>query len=164
MICYSAVVLSQRCCHSPPIKLCDLQQCPQQPFSIKCTPPFPHTNVRILLEYTLLVNSVHGRILYSRYVGKMASSLGRRIFTLSLSRTLHRHLPRARNFGGSGGNRPNEVFIVSSVRTPIGSFRGSLSSLPATKLGSIAISSAIERADIHPEQVGGRLDADVYKL
>ena len=49
--------------------------------------------------------------------------------------------------------RSNEVVIASAVRTPVGSFRGSLSSLPATKLGSIAIQAAIERAGITPEQV-----------
>lgn len=38
--------------------------------------------------------------------------------------------------------------IASAVRTPIGSFQGSLSSLPATKLGSIAIKGAIDRAGI----------------
>lgn len=38
------------------------------------------------------------------------------------------------------------VYIVSAARTPIGSFKGSLSSLPATKLGSVAIAGAIERA------------------
>ena len=32
-----------------------------------------------------------------------------------------------------------EVFIVSAARTPMGSFLGSLSSIPAPKLGSIAI-------------------------
>ena len=32
-----------------------------------------------------------------------------------------------------------EVYIVSAVRTPIGSFLGGLSTVPATKLGSIAI-------------------------
>jgi len=39
-----------------------------------------------------------------------------------------------------------EVYIVSAVRTPMGSFMGSLSSVPATKLGSIAIKGAIEKA------------------
>lgn len=39
-----------------------------------------------------------------------------------------------------------EVVIVGAIRTPIGSFLGSLSSLPATKLGSIAIQGAIEKA------------------
>ncbi|KAI5624508.1 acetyl-CoA acetyltransferase, mitochondrial precursor [Silurus asotus] len=47
----------------------------------------------------------------------------------------------------------NEVVIVSAVRTPIGSFKGSLSSLPATKLGSIAIKGAIEQAGIPLEEV-----------
>lgn len=51
------------------------------------------------------------------------------------------------------GSRPNEVFIVSSVRTPIGSFRGCLSALSASKLGSIAIKEAVVRAEIQPEQV-----------
>ncbi|XP_009101047.1 acetyl-CoA acetyltransferase, mitochondrial isoform X2 [Serinus canaria] len=47
----------------------------------------------------------------------------------------------------------NEVVIASAVRTPIGSFQGSLSSLPATKLGSIAIKGAIGRAGIPAEEV-----------
>lgn len=47
----------------------------------------------------------------------------------------------------------NDVVIVSAVRTPIGSFMGSLSSLPATKLGSVAISGAISKAGIAPEAV-----------
>lgn len=46
-----------------------------------------------------------------------------------------------------------EVVIVSAVRTPIGSFGGSLSSVPATKLGAAAIKGAIERAQIKPEDV-----------
>uniref|UniRef100_A0A9L0IKM0 Acetyl-CoA acetyltransferase 1 n=1 Tax=Equus asinus TaxID=9793 RepID=A0A9L0IKM0_EQUAS len=47
----------------------------------------------------------------------------------------------------------NEVVIVGAIRTPIGSFLGSLSSLPATKLGSIAIQGAIEKAGIPKEEV-----------
>ena len=46
-----------------------------------------------------------------------------------------------------------EVVIVSAVRTPIGSFGGVLSSVPATKLGAIAIKAAIEKAGINPEEV-----------
>jgi acetyl-CoA C-acetyltransferase len=41
-----------------------------------------------------------------------------------------------------------EVYIVSAVRTPIGSFLGSLSSVPAPKLGAAAIKGAIEKANI----------------
>ena len=41
-----------------------------------------------------------------------------------------------------------EVVIVSAVRTPMGSFRGCLSSVSATKLGSAAIKGAIEKAGI----------------
>lgn len=47
----------------------------------------------------------------------------------------------------------NEVYIISAVRTPIGSFGGSLSSLSASQLGAVAIKAAIERAGITPEQV-----------
>lgn len=47
----------------------------------------------------------------------------------------------------------NEVFIVSAVRTPIGSFLGSLSTVPATKLGSIALKGALEKINLAPEEV-----------
>uniref|UniRef100_A0A8C5AM34 acetyl-CoA C-acetyltransferase n=1 Tax=Gadus morhua TaxID=8049 RepID=A0A8C5AM34_GADMO len=47
----------------------------------------------------------------------------------------------------------NEVVIVSAVRTPMGSFRGSLAAVPATKLGSIAIRGAIDKAGIPVEEV-----------
>src|SRR4051794_28501340 len=45
------------------------------------------------------------------------------------------------------------VYIVSAVRTPIGSFGGALKDVPATQLGSIAIRAAVKRAGIMPEQV-----------
>lgn len=41
-----------------------------------------------------------------------------------------------------------EIYILSAVRTPIGSFGGSLSTVPATKLGATAIKGAIEKAGI----------------
>ncbi|MCB0728246.1 MAG: acetyl-CoA C-acyltransferase, partial [Ignavibacteriae bacterium] len=46
-----------------------------------------------------------------------------------------------------------EVVIVSAVRTPVGSYQGSLSSLKATELGAIAIKEAVKRANIKPEDV-----------
>ena len=46
-----------------------------------------------------------------------------------------------------------EVYIVSAVRTPMGSFGGGLKDVPATKLGAVAIKAAVERAGINPEQV-----------
>lgn len=46
-----------------------------------------------------------------------------------------------------------EVYIVSAVRTPIGSFGGSLSTLSATQLGGIAIKAAVNRAGVSPEYV-----------
>ncbi|XP_078175251.1 acetyl-CoA acetyltransferase 2-like isoform X1 [Carex rostrata] len=48
---------------------------------------------------------------------------------------------------------PRDVCIAGVARTPIGALLGSLSSLSATKLGSIAIRSALERANIDPTLV-----------
>lgn len=45
------------------------------------------------------------------------------------------------------------VYILSAVRTPMGSFLGSLSTVPATALGATAIRGAVERAGIRPEDV-----------
>ena len=47
---------------------------------------------------------------------------------------------------------PNTV-ILSAARTPVGKLGGGLSSLPATKLGAIAIEAALERAGTAPDQV-----------
>ena len=41
-----------------------------------------------------------------------------------------------------------EVYIISAVRTPIGSFGGSLKEFTATKLGAIAIKAALEKAGL----------------
>jgi acetyl-CoA C-acetyltransferase len=46
-----------------------------------------------------------------------------------------------------------EVYIISAVRTPIGSFGGSLASISAVKLGSIAFKGALEKARIDPKHV-----------
>ena len=46
-----------------------------------------------------------------------------------------------------------KTVILSAARTPIGKLGGGLASLDATELGGIAIKSAIERADIAPEDV-----------
>ena len=46
-----------------------------------------------------------------------------------------------------------EVYIISAVRTPMGSFGGGLKDFSATKLGSIAIKAALEKAGIQPQQV-----------
>lgn len=46
-----------------------------------------------------------------------------------------------------------EVYIVSAVRTPLGSWGGSLKGFSATQLGAIAIKGAVERAGIKPEEV-----------
>ncbi|MBC8466178.1 thiolase family protein [bacterium] len=57
----------------------------------------------------------------------------------------------------------NDVVIVSAVRTPIGSFGGSLSSLSAPKLGAIVIKRAVEKAGIKPEEVEEVLMGEVLQ-
>ncbi len=54
-------------------------------------------------------------------------------------------------------SRTQQPVIVSAVRTPMGSFNGVFSSVPATKLGSIAIAEALKRVHVQPERVD-----DVY--
>lgn len=46
-----------------------------------------------------------------------------------------------------------EVYIVSAVRTPLGSFGGKLSGISATELGSIAIKGALKKAGVDPKEV-----------
>jgi acetyl-CoA C-acetyltransferase len=46
-----------------------------------------------------------------------------------------------------------EVYIVSAVRTPLGSFGGKLSGLTAIELGSIAIKGALKKAGVEPKEV-----------
>jgi acetyl-CoA C-acetyltransferase len=46
-----------------------------------------------------------------------------------------------------------EVYIVSVARTPMGSFMGSLSGIPATRLGAVAVKEAVKRAGIEGSQV-----------
>jgi acetyl-CoA C-acetyltransferase len=46
-----------------------------------------------------------------------------------------------------------EVFIISAVRTPIGSFGGMFTDTSATQLGAIAIKGALEKAGVAPEEV-----------
>ncbi|XP_019223970.1 PREDICTED: acetyl-CoA acetyltransferase, cytosolic 1-like [Nicotiana attenuata] len=49
--------------------------------------------------------------------------------------------------------KPRDVCVVGVARTPIGGFLGSLSSLSATKLGSISIAGALKRANVDPSLV-----------
>lgn len=46
-----------------------------------------------------------------------------------------------------------EVVIVSMARTPIGSFLGALSTIPAPKLGAVAIKGALDKINLKPEMV-----------
>jgi len=55
----------------------------------------------------------------------------------------------------------DEVVIVSAVRTPIGVFNGSLSSLSAIQLGSISIREAVKRSGLKPEDIEQSLMGNV---
>src|SRR3954469_8570250 len=46
------------------------------------------------------------------------------------------------------------VYIVAAARTPIGSYLGALASVPAPRLGAVAIRAALERAKLSPDAVG----------
>jgi acetyl-CoA C-acetyltransferase len=46
-----------------------------------------------------------------------------------------------------------DIVIASAARTPVGAFNGGLSSLPAHKLGEVAISEALRRANVEPKDV-----------
>ena len=48
---------------------------------------------------------------------------------------------------------PDDIVILSGVRTPIGKFQGSLSDIPAPKLGAIAVKEAVRRAGIEAASV-----------
>ena len=56
-----------------------------------------------------------------------------------------------------------EVVIVSAVRTPIGSFMGALSSVPATQLGATAIKGALQKVGLEPSQVDEVLMGNVVQ-
>jgi len=49
--------------------------------------------------------------------------------------------------------KETEAVILSAARTPIGKFQGTLSSVPATQLGAIAVKAAVERAGINPVEI-----------
>lgn len=56
-----------------------------------------------------------------------------------------------------------EVVIVSAVRTPIGSFMGKLSTIPAPKLGAIAIEGALKKINLNPNMVDEVLMGNVVQ-
>jgi acetyl-CoA C-acetyltransferase len=70
-------------------------------------------------------------------------------------------LPRATRFSLANSNAPHsigrDVLIVSAVRTPVGSFNGTLKKLTATELGIVAGKKAMEKAGVKPDQI-----EDVY--
>src|SRR5688500_10301518 len=85
-----------------------------------------------------------------------------------ISKWLRRILPRAplragpalpieeagpRSTSSLGAADMSDIVIVSAARTPVGSFNGALSGLPAHELGKVAIQAAVERAGIQMSDV-----------
>lgn len=56
-----------------------------------------------------------------------------------------------------------KVVIVSAIRTPIGSFLGALSTIPAPKLGAIAIKAALKKINLNPDMVDEVLMGNVVQ-
>ena len=56
-----------------------------------------------------------------------------------------------------------EVYIISAVRTPMGSWGGALKDFSATKLGAIAIKGALERAGVAASEVNEVLMGSVLQ-
>ena len=50
-------------------------------------------------------------------------------------------------------SKENEAVILSAARTAVGKFQGGLSSIPAVKLGAVAVKAAVERAGIEPKDI-----------
>ena len=120
------------------------QQQPPSPIAAQhCNVPYIKYAISV---YAPRYHSVHVRICFLTS-SRMASFLSRSVCLRApcRARTLRRSY--------SNGGRTNQVVIASSARTPVGSFRGSLSSQSATRLGSVAIQAALERAGVSPEQV-----------
>ncbi|CAF1150619.1 unnamed protein product [Rotaria magnacalcarata] len=78
-------------------------------------------------------------------VSKLSRLFGSNCFPISSTTYQHR--------SASTNSNLNEVVIVSAARTPIGSFRGSLASISATKLGATAIKACLERAKIPANRI-----------
>ena len=49
--------------------------------------------------------------------------------------------------------KETEAVVLSAVRTPIGKFLGALSSIPAARLGAVAVKAAVERAGVDPAEI-----------
>jgi len=47
----------------------------------------------------------------------------------------------------------DQIVIVSGVRTPVGKFQGSLSDVPATRLGAVVVREAVKRGELEPGQI-----------
>lgn len=55
-----------------------------------------------------------------------------------------------------------DIVIIGAARTPIGSFNGCLSSIPATQLGKVAVEEALKRANVKPADVSEVFLGQVY--
>ncbi|KAL0880285.1 hypothetical protein ABMA27_002739 [Loxostege sticticalis] len=78
---------------------------------------------------------------------------GSSLFSIKMHPVLNKQFFKVMAAAYSSKVSLNEVVIVSAVRTPIGSFRGSLANMSASELGAVAVKAAVERAGIPKEEV-----------
>jgi len=72
----------------------------------------------------------------------------------SPGREIEPHEPDAEHLAkGDSMSMQTEAVILSAARTPIGKFLGALSSVTATRLGSVAVKAAVERAGVNPVEI-----------
>ncbi|EMP35903.1 Acetyl-CoA acetyltransferase [Chelonia mydas] len=96
-----------------------------------------------------LLSLAHGHPSGHARVNRTKDHLGKSFHWEGMGKDVSTYLVlKYTNRGYASQRTLNEVVIASAARTPIGSFQGSLSSLRATELGSIAIKGAIERAGL----------------
>jgi acetyl-CoA C-acetyltransferase len=84
-------------------------------------------------------------------------------FKRSFNDNLHNTRGLFRTFAPLKKLKMKEVYIVSAVRTPMGAWGGALKDFSATKLGAIAIKSALERAGVNASEVNEVLMGSVLQ-
>ncbi|XP_028157143.1 acetyl-CoA acetyltransferase, mitochondrial [Ostrinia furnacalis] len=78
---------------------------------------------------------------------------GSSLFSIKMHPVLNKQFLKVMAAAYSSKVSLNDVVIASAVRTPIGSFRGSLATMSASELGAVAVKAAVERAGIPKEEI-----------
>src|SRR5690348_17064317 len=97
----------------------------------------------------IAVDDDHGRSLW------VTRPRGRPLARLDSRRPRLLHSPIAAHIGVNPCEEilMTDIVIASAARTPVGAFNGGLASLPAHKLGEVAIAEVLRRANVEPKDV-----------